>query len=155
MFEDSKKSKVILLIILLVVIITLFFYSKPKNCFEDYACFSSSAVNCLKASVITTNVEGHTFQYLISGTRLDSCIIDVTLLKTSDDSSYDLKSVLEGKNMRCAIPKEKLIEISIREMKDLNDFCTGQLKEAFLQITLNELYDLVVKNFGGEALNQS
>ena len=75
-------------------------------------------------------------------------IIEVTLTKVSDSKAVELKNALEGKSMKCSITREILKEKPIKEIKTLNDYCTGQLKEAMLELSLNKLYEIVIKNLG-------
>jgi hypothetical protein len=146
--KSSIQKKVVLLVFLLICLSILFFISRPKNCGEDITCFDNSAGRCSKAKVATVYSDMHNYEYEILGKKDENCIIQATLLKASPDISVELRKVLEGKSMLCAIPKEMLKEKSITKVEHIIDYCNGLLKETFLQITIDEMYNLIVKNLG-------
>lgn len=59
-------------------------------------------------------------------------------------TDLDVKTLLEGKSMTCKIPKSKLSEIELDNMKDLLNYCTGPLKEGMYELLLKRMYALVV-----------
>ena len=77
--------------------------------------------------------------------------IEVTLISLSANQPADMKQALEGKSMKCAITRETLKSKTLNEIEDLNDNCTGQLKEALLQITIDNMYKIIIKNLGSIA----
>ncbi len=147
MIGKLDKKKVIALAIILVLAITIFFITQPKNCEKDDSCFNTFLQKCSKAKIITTSNED-TFKYEILGKKENTCIIETTLLKVSENKPVELKQALEGRSMRCAIPKEIILEKQINEIGNLSNYCTGSLKEAILQITIDKLYEIIVKNIG-------
>ena len=145
MFVNKKKvSVLIFLIILLVVVIVI---NTPSNCKNDYYCFNDHVLECSKAKV-TTVKDNSTYYYEVLSKKDDNCIVKVQLVKLSDSQSNDLKKALEGKSMLCAIPRNTLEIKDIKSISNLNDYCSGQLKEAILEVTIQKLYDVVVENIG-------
>ena len=145
MFVNKKKvSVLILLIILLIVVIVI---NTPSNCKNDYYCFNDHVLECSKAKV-TTVKDNSTYYYEVLSKKDDNCIVKVQLVKLSDSQSNDLKKALEGKSMLCSIPSSTLEIKDIKSISNLNDFCSGQLKEAILEVTIQKLYDVVVDNIG-------
>lgn len=143
-----SKTKVIILLFLLVCIIGIFFFTRAKNCVNDDSCFNNYANKCSKAKVVTTNNDNK-YSYEILGSKGSNCIVMVTLLNLSDSQPNDMKLALEGRSMSCAIARNDLSEgKSIKDIKNLNDYCTGSLKEAILQVTLDKMYSIIVKNIG-------
>jgi len=142
-----NKKKVAILVFLILVLGVLFYLNTPKNCKRDYECFSSKVSECSKAKV-TTNKEDNLYYYEVMGKKLENCIVSVKLLKLSDAQPFDLRRALEGKGMLCSLPMSVLQNSDIKDIKNLNDYCTGQLKEAILDVTLQKLYDIVVQNIG-------
>lgn len=147
MRNKVDKKKVITLVVILIVIAAIFLLTKPKNCGSDDSCFNSAVGRCSKAKVNTLS-DDNKYIYEILGKKGNNCIIEVTLLKLSESQPYDLKKALEGKSMKCAISTEMLQNQTIKQITNLNDYCTGPLKESILQITLDEMYDIIVKNIG-------
>ena len=44
------------------------------------------------------------------------------------------------------------VTAQITKINNLNDYCTGQLKETILSITVEKLYEIIVKNIGNITL---
>jgi len=126
------KNKVIALVLISALAILLYLVNIPKDCGSDDSCFSK-------------------YQYEIVGKKNDNCIIEVTLISLSANQPADMKQALEGKSMKCAITRETLKSKTLNEIEDLNDNCTGQLKEALLQITIDNMYKIIIKNLGSIA----
>ena len=142
-----SEKKVIAIIILLVLFISVMIITTTKNCGSNDSCFDKSAKICSIAKVITRSND-NIYKYQVLGRKSNDCVIEVTLVKLSETQSKDLRDALDGRNMKCRIPREILREKSIKDLQNLNDYCTGDLKEAILEITLDKMYDLIVKNFG-------
>ncbi|MEK6948093.1 MAG: hypothetical protein AABX19_02520 [Nanoarchaeota archaeon] len=145
MFVNKKKVSVLVFLIILLAIIVII--NTPKNCKNDYYCFNDHVLDCSKAKVITEK-DGSTYYYEVLSKKDDNCIVKVQLNKLSDTQSKDLKKALEGKSMLCSIPSSTLEVKDIKSIPNLNDYCSGQLKEAVLEVTIQKLYDVVVENIG-------
>jgi len=88
------------------------------------------------------------YEYRINGKKGEECIATVHLVKTSDSIQPDKKEKLENKKMNCKIPLELLKTKELAEWKELSEYCSGELKEAILEISLEKLYGVVVSNIG-------
>ena len=144
------KKKVIGIFVLFFIIINFYLFSLPKNCNYDDSCFNDAAAKCSRAKVISYK-EGNEYNYEVLARKKDDCIINVKLARISEEKAEDIRSALEGKSMICSVPEETLKTKSLNEIENLNDFCTGALKEAILEVTVNGMYELVVKNIGSIA----
>lgn len=146
--EISKEVQkaMYVVIILVVVILLLILVSYPKNCKNDTECFAKASLKCSSAKLSYYN-EGNQFTYIIKGKRDDNCMAMIYFEKAKDELDPNLKKLLEGKGMFCEVPRSE-ITTTYYEVKSLNDYCTGPLKEAYMYITIEKLYGIVVKNVG-------
>lgn len=78
----------------------------------------------------------------------------VYMIKANEDTIPDLRGFLESKGMICEVPLKELGGRGVSEIETLYGYCTGPLKEAILQITVEKLYDLASKNIGPVAIEQ-
>lgn len=148
-FYFDKKRMVTKLVILLVLIILLFgfwFFTRPDECGSDSVCFNSHFIKCSKVKSDLINKDENKFNFEIKGSLDNNCIIKATLISMPESRPVDIRKALEGKSMTCSIPRD--IGTPITNLDNLNDFCTGQLKEASLQITIEKMYSIIVKNIG-------
>ncbi|MEW6062799.1 MAG: hypothetical protein AB1571_00300 [Nanoarchaeota archaeon] len=143
-FWFDKKKVIIYLAIILFVLIVLYFYSS-ENCGTDTRCFDKNAVKC-KLTKLTTSNQGNTFLYEIRGSKGDNCIINVKMLDT--EASYDVAQKLKGKAMVCSVPKEKLNSEFLSDMDKTLNYCTGPLKESMLELVIEKMYGMIIKNMG-------
>ncbi len=159
----NKKRRNLLLVcgvVLVLVVLVLIFIYFPKNCKSNEECFNFKASQCsrAKASLLKND---NVLEYKILGKRGDDCVVRVIMKKVSGRQSDAIKLALEGKSMNCAIPKTLLQDKGLNQINNVYDYCTGSLKETFLDITLQKMYDLVVRNIGTltsglqQVLNQS
>lgn len=147
MWHNIDKKKVILLAVLAAAIVFLITLSTPKNCRSDISCFDQKAVKCSKAEVNSFSNENK-YHYEIIGKKSGVCIIDVKLLELAPTRTSEMKRALEGKSMACSLPLKILGKQSITKIENLNDMCSGQLKEATLQLTIDKMYEIIVQNIG-------
>ena len=147
MKHNLDKKKVIAIVVVISIIAIIFLLSLPKNCGTDDSCFNIKTNTCSKAKVITYN-NNNQYTYEVLGKRTDNCIIEVKLISLSDTQPAEIKQALEGKSMTCTISRSLLQTQTIKEVENLNDVCSGQLKEATLQITIDKMYEIIVKNIG-------
>ncbi|HLD10833.1 MAG TPA: hypothetical protein VJB89_02025 [Candidatus Nanoarchaeia archaeon] len=142
---DKKKIYFICFLILVLVVSFLLFY--PKNCKDDINCFNDLALKCSRAKVIASN-NGDLYSYEIKGKKENGCIIIVFLKFIQNNNNPILKGMLENKGMICNVPLEIIQLKPISDLEDLSDYCTGPLKEAAIEVTLEKLYSIVVANLG-------
>lgn len=147
MWYNIGKKKVILLAVLALAIVLLIILSTSKNCESEISCFDQKAAKCSKAEVKAFSNENK-YSYEIIGKKSGACIIDVKLLELAPTRTFEMKKALEGKSMTCSIPLKILRKQSITKIENLNDMCSGQLKEATLQLTIDKMYEIIVQNIG-------
>ncbi len=157
----SRKTKIIAVSIFVVlIIVVLIFLGLPKNCKNNEECFNEKVIKCSKVKAILVKNENQLNYYVIGRSGSD-CVAKITMAKVSEKQNVDLRKALEGRSMDCAVPMDVLKEKGMNQVDNIYDYCTGPLKEAFLDITLQKMYDLVVKNLGTltsglqQVLNQS
>lgn len=156
----DNRTKIIVGVVVLIVLAALIFLGLPKNCKTNEECFNSKASKCSKVKVTLLKNDNY-LNYYVLGESKDNCIVKVTMEKVSVKQSDELKASLQGKKMECSVPISILQERGLNQVENIYDYCTGPLKEAFLDITLQKMYDLVVKNLGTltsglqQVLNQS
>ena len=141
------KNKIIyIILILLIIILLLCLISYPKNCKNNIECFTKASLKCSKAK-LNYIIGGNSYTYTIKGKRKDKCTVTVFFNKAADMTDPNLKALLENKGMFCEIPRE-LIQGPIFEIPNLNNYCTGPLKEAHMHITIEKMYSIIIKNVG-------
>lgn len=145
------KKRVFVAVILTIIIIALFLITLPKNCKSNEECFNNAAAKCSKAKV-STYKNDNLYKYEVLGKKENNCLVNINLEKVSESKTVELRQALEGKRMVCVIPKETLQSKSLKEIESLTEFCTGPLKETLLQISLDKMYEIIVKNIGPIAL---
>ena len=131
---------------ILILIIILILISYPKNCHGDLDCFNKASTECSKAK-LDHHINNDLYTYTIKGERDGLCMASVYFVKAAQEKDPALKELLEGKGMFCEVPMEN-IKGPYYEVKDLNDYCSGPLKEAFMHVTIEKLYGIVVQNIG-------
>lgn len=149
MFIDKKK--VIVVILLLIAMGITLFLNYSKDCNKDEGCFNKYLSTCSKAKA-TLYVGENEQLFEILGSKQQSCMILTKITLVDGKATPEVKKFLEGKGMVCDIPKTVLAKNKISEVSSFGDYCTGPLKEALLQITVEKLYEIIVKNLGAKAL---
>ena len=153
--KRSKKrvtislNKVIIYSLIIIFLIWFFGFSDiiKKNCKQDTNCFNEALAKCKSVKYIHIE-DNNIYDYVIEGSKKDSCIVSIKLRRMGIGTPVDLVNKLEGKNMGCNIPKANL-NARIDEIKDLLNFCSGNLKEGIYEIIIDRLYGLILKNLGG------
>ncbi len=148
---ELDKKKVYLIVFLVIVALVLVVINFTTNCNYDERCFNKYTEKCSRAKLNLIQESGDQFYYEIQGSKADSCVMTIYLIKSNEQTPPEVKKFMQGKGMICEVPKTELNK-PISEIKNINDYCTGPLKEALLQITVENLYSLVVKNLGPEAM---
>ncbi len=147
MLYNLDKKKVVLLVVLAVAIVILIILSISKNCRSDASCFDEKAAKCSKAKA-TIFSKTNLYNYEVTGSKAGSCIIEAKLLQLGPERTPEMKKALEGKSMTCSVPLKILRKQPITTIENLNDMCSGQLKEATLQLTIDKMYEIIVQNIG-------
>ena len=144
-WQNFKDLKVSLLILCIIAICILSIVRMPTNCHDDVDCFQEKAIKCSPAK-LTTDAGGNIYQYRIKAEKDDKCVITTTMLKASAQTPKTTRNILEGKGMVCELPQDVLENQDINEVPALMNYCTGPLKEALQAITIENMYEQVVKN---------
>ncbi len=156
--EKRMRVKLYFLGVLVLGLLAIIILMYTKDCKSDEACFSKYSVECKQAKLVGVS-QNNFFLYEIKGKEVQAgekrCIVKVTLLKLEETANQNLKNALEGKGMLCHIPQYLLFQKHLDQIENLNDYCTGPLKEVLLEISLEKLYNIVVKNIGPVALEFS
>ncbi|MBI5391534.1 hypothetical protein HZB00_00875 [Candidatus Woesearchaeota archaeon] len=142
-----KKAKYITLGILVALIALLLYLTHTRDCGTDENCFNWEAKGCVRTTVQATS-QNNEFRYTIEGKSKNLCVIKVELLKMSPDAPESLRKAIENKGMLCAVPQELLLQKPLSKIEEINEYCTGPLKEVLLQISLDKLEEVIVKNIG-------
>lgn len=153
MKEDDKRNLYRYLAVffgfVLIALILLYIYL-PKNCEYDKKCLNQAFANCERAKAFEV-INSNTYLYEIKGSYKDYCRLNV---KVMEISSYqqDIKTALENKGMLCRIPKSNT-NVSIENVNNLLDYCTGPLKESMLELMIKRLYEVIISNIGQISLD--
>ncbi len=146
--ENATKVKIGIFVACILVLVLLILVFSPKRCGTNEQCFNERAAVCKRAAVTITNLENN-YYYEVRGKKgAESCIVKVVLVKTNPNAAENLKRALEGKGMLCEIPRTLLAVTPLAKIENINDYCTGPLKEVLLEISLENLYEIVVKQIG-------
>lgn len=113
-----------------------------KNCGQDSECFSEHLKNCRSAEYIGTS-HNNVYLYEAYPGVSNDCKLKITLQRVVVGAAPEFKN-LEGKSMRCRLPKEQLETVKIDEMQDLIKNCSGELKEGLYEIIIQRMYSLVI-----------
>ena len=136
-----KKLVIIILIFLFAFLIYYSGLIKP-SCTTD-SCFNQALQGCSPVNYLK-NKNNNIYSYKISRSLFFNCNLKIKMKKAALGSEIEIKELLEGKSMNCKIPKSKLNDIDINEMKDLLNYCTGPLKEGIYELMLKRMYSLVI-----------
>ena len=144
---DKKKIYVLIglgiLVLILILIIVLTHY---QRC-DSLECFNKNLEKCRKT--IFAGGQEMIFGYVIEGEKEDLCVVNVELLQGDLNTQESL--LLEGKTMKCSIPKGLII----LPESDLS-YCHGELKETLQEQVIKQLHNYLVKNLrqiNGDILN--
>ena len=156
--EKELRKKIFILGALVVALVVLIVVVHTKDCGEDEVCFDENAAECDRVKAEVTK-QGNVFLYEVKGEKNiegeENCMIKISLLKLNEGTSASLKKALEGKGMLCSVPRTLLSQQLLSKIENINDYCSGPLKELLLQISLDKLYEVVVKNIGPLSLKFS
>jgi len=114
---------------------------KPK-CTTD-SCFNENLKSCTPCYYIRVQ-NNNIYKYTISRSFGNNCKLTIRNIRVAVGTDLDTKTLIEGKSMKCKVPKTKLKEIELDNMKDLLNYCTGPLKEGIYELLLKKIYSLIV-----------
>lgn len=146
-FFSRKVFFIIFGLIFISILIFLLFYFIGENCGNDADCFDENVASCDRSKVKLVR-DNAVYSYNIKGSALRNfnyCVMDVKLEEYLAND-FEAISLVEGKSMKCHIPKNNFN--TLNGTTNLIKYCTGPLKEASYELTINRLYGIVVKNLG-------
>ncbi|MEM1577708.1 MAG: hypothetical protein QXM27_01710 [Candidatus Pacearchaeota archaeon] len=126
-------------VVILLILVIYFFIFFEENCNEDKFCFLTNLRSCEKA--IYKDKE---WFYRIEGKYKDSCLVYVKNIALYG-VNIEYANAIKGKDMRCYIPLNKAGMWMPHE--DL-DYCTGQLKEATLDLMVKKMHQYIIQHIG-------
>jgi hypothetical protein len=142
--KPKTKSLLIKLIPILIIIlfaISIVYYSYEFDCGESKSCYDRHIETCKKTK-LTTYDEGSTFIYKILRSQGGNCIVKITLESMPEEADEDSKYLFEGKSMECTIPKGTTFNT------ETLPYCTGPLKEAIYELTIQKMYNILAQSLG-------
>lgn len=152
-FEEVDWVKVGILALLIVLLISLFIVTYSKNCKDNANCLNEYSKKCIRAGG-TIDINGNIQESKIIGKHGDYCRIFTVMTKPNSRLNAEMQEFFAGKGMVCEIPNKLLADEGITNIKSMNDYCSGPLKEAILQASVDNLYQIVANNLGNQALNE-
>ena len=144
----KKKEVIIGSIISLVLLINLYYFGLifKKNCSTE-DCFEDALSIC-KPVEYESRINNNVYNYEIYRSLGNNCRIKVDLEKSSEGTDFDTRIRLEGKSMKCSVPKDDLLLLKLTEINNLLKYCSGPLKEAIYEIMIKNMYTVIITNLG-------
>lgn len=139
------------MIIGIVVVAFIVIYSSgiiKKNCESDVTCFKEALNECKTAKLIMQK-NNNVYSYVIEPSFRKDCVVSIKLEKAAAGSAPEFRSLVEGKSMKCSIPKDQITDKFLDDFSVVIDSCTGQLKEGLYELIIQRMYTLVVKELSG------
>ena len=142
----KSETKLILIrfipiLFILLFIVGIIYYSYEFDCGESKSCYDRHMESC-KRTKLTTYDEGSTFIYQIARSQGGNCIVDITLSSMPEEADEDSQLLFEGKSMTCSIPK------GTEFYTETLPYCTGPLKEAIYELTIQKMYNILAQSLG-------
>lgn len=149
-----EKREIVLISLIVIVLIGAVFYSGilKKNCNEDKECFDKTLEKCKASKLLTirnNNVYSYEIGYNFYKPFSKNCEMKVKIERVGAGVEIETRNLIEGKSMKCSIPKDKLKDINLGEMDDLLNYCSGKLKEGLYEIIIKKMYSLILGQMSG------
>ena len=133
--------RILPIFIIILFIISIFYFSYEYDCGDSKSCYDRHLQNCKKTRLAVED-EGSSFTYQILGSEKDMCKVRVTLIDMPQETNIETAQLFEGKAMECKIPKSSTFDTEILE------YCTGPLKEAIYEFTIQKMYNILAQSLG-------
>ncbi len=147
MKAEKKRVYFYLAVFLVVLSIILYYFGLFKGTCEDEKCFHEAASLC-SPKKYNQNVNNNIYNYVISRSFGENCKIRVSLDRSAEGTDFDTRGKLEGKSMKCLVPKSELNNVNFNEVENLLGYCTGPLKEGMYEIIIKKMYGIIISNLG-------
>lgn len=119
-----------------------------KNCEQDVSCFKEALDGCKTAKLVTQK-NNNVYSYVIEPSFRKDCVVSIKLEKAAAGSSSEFRKLVEGKSMKCSIPKDSVNATFLDDFSSVVGSCTGQLKEGLYELIIQRMYTLVVQELSG------
>ncbi len=141
-----EKIAVAGLIFIVMFVIGYYTGFLRENCKDNAECFNSRISKC-RASEVLFAKNNNLYRYEIRSSVFGYCEMKVTLERVEAGAGQEFKD-LQGKSMKCEIPKKLLNEVSLEKFDDMMKYCHGRLKEGIYEIIINRMYSFLVGQLG-------
>ena len=140
----TLNRALILIIVFLVVTGILFYFGFFTKACSDDDCFNDAMKFCRPIDYVK-NVNNNIYLYTVHRSFGNECSLKISMLSAAPGSDIEVAD-LEGKSMRCKIPKSELITTQFEEVDNILGFCTGELKEGIYELIIKRMFGLVIGN---------
>lgn len=143
----KTQKTVITIAVIAAIVFLIYFFGVIKPTCYDKDCFNKKLSKCspVKYTKLKNN---NMYNYKVSRSLLTDCKLQITMERAAPGSELDIKEALEGKSMKCKVPKHLIKTTDLDEFENLIDYCTGPLKEGMYKLMLQRMYGLVVTQMG-------
>ncbi len=119
-----------------------------KDCARDKICFKQQLNDCKTAKLITIKND-NVYSYTIGSSFGSTCSMTITMERIALGSDPQFRRLLEGKSMRCDIPRTDTNTIDPDNFNSFIDYCSGPFKEGLYELVIQRMYTVVVKELSG------
>lgn len=144
---QKKKLIIIISVFLFLLLANFYYFGVFKKTCDSKECFSESIQSCSPAkydNIVLNNI----YHYDISRSLGSECKLSVSLEKSAEGTDVETKERVQGKSMKCLIPKIELSKINFNEVNNILQYCTGPLKEGIYEIIIKNMYNVILSNLG-------
>ena len=144
--KTLKPRRIFFALIIFIFVIFVLYYLGffTKSCSSE-DCFDNAVRLCKPVSFVKyTN--NNIYAYTIYRSLGEDCIIHISLKSVAPGSDRDIKDLLEGKSMKCSIPKSLLDNRKLDELENMLNYCHGDLKEGIYELIIKRMYGVVIVN---------
>jgi hypothetical protein len=152
-YSRGKNLKILSQIsIILVFIAALFFIAHfsgftREYCGTDTNCFSEKTKNCGSAEVYVSR-ETNLYYYKTTPSLSKNCNLKIEFKQAQEGALPEHTKLLEGKSMKCKVPKEELKTLDVVELSNIIPYCSGPLKESLYELIIKRMYETIIVNLG-------
>ncbi len=147
MKSEKKMLYIYCSIFFIVVFVLLYYFGAFKGSCETDECFKDATTFCTPKKY-DKSVDNTVYKYTISRSLGEYCKIKVSLEQSAEGTDFETKGRLEGKSMRCLVPKNELSNVNFNEVENILTYCTGPLKEGIYEILIKKMYGIIISNLG-------
>ncbi len=143
--KDTLRKISIEFFLFIIILLVLFFFGVfKKTCFDDN-CFGEAVSECKPVEFVKQK-NNNLYVYSIGRSFGNECKVNIKLSRVALGSDPDVKELLEGKEMKCKIPKILLKNGDIDHVNNLLQYCSGELKDGILELLIKRMYSRIIGN---------